>query len=222
MIHNHTLSFLRELKANNSKEWFHDHKHDYQEARENFLEVVNQLIQSISSFDEGIAASHLDPRKCVMRINRDIRFSPDKTPYKSNFFAFMNKDGKKSPYGGYYLSITPEESFQGGGIYMPESSVLAKIRQEIDYNYAEWENIVQDADLKKYYGEVKPSGKLSRPPKGYDKSNPSVEWLKFKGFYTQQFLSDAKLKEDNTLQGIVFSYKAVKPLVEFLNKSIAE
>ena len=220
MIHKETLTFLAGLKANNHKDWFEANRKTYQEARNNFLEVTDQLIQTISTFDEDIAQSQLDPKKCIMRINRDIRFSADKSPYKSNFFAFINKEGKKSPYGGYYFSVDPEESFQGGGVYMPESSFLSRIRQEIDFNFQEWDGIVTRKPLIDHYQEVKASGKLVRPPKGYEKDNPAIEWIKYKGFYTQKMLSEEELLSADLIKNSSEAFKAIKPMVDFINRSM--
>ena len=220
MIKKQTLTFLSELKANNHKDWFESHRKQYQDARDNFLDVTHQLIEAISGFDEDVANSHLDPKKCIMRINRDIRFSADKSPYKTNFFAFINQEGKKSPYAGYYLSVDPSESFHGGGVYMPEPGILSKIRQEIDFQFDEWSDIVSDNQLVKHYQEVKASGKLSRPPKGYDKDNPAIEWIKHKGYYTQKMLGEKHLLSANFLQEAIESFRAVKPMIDFINRAM--
>ena len=125
MINQNTLDFLKKLEKNNNKEWFHSHKAEYQEARGNFLEVTQRLINEIGQFDEEIKYSELESKKCVMRINRDIRFSKDKSPYKTNFFAFINPGGKKNPTAGYYFSLKPGgESFIGGGVYMMEKNAI--------------------------------------------------------------------------------------------------
>lgn len=221
MIKKQTLQFLNDLNQNNHKEWFDAHKAEYKEAHQNFLEFTQALTDGLSAFDEDIRNSHLEPKKCVMRIYRDVRFSKDKSPYKSNFFAYINKGGKKSPFGGYYFNLEPGASFFGGGIYMPESKVLANIRQEIHFNFPGWKKVVEDRNLLNYFGEIKPSGKLSRPPKGYEKDDPAIEWLKYKGFYTQKNVSDADVLNDKLIQHMMSGYQAAKPLVDFINRSIA-
>ena len=188
MITDATLAFLQELKANNDRTWFAGHKSEYQQAYGDMIETVVQLLVAIAAFDGDIAASPLDPKSCIMRINRDIRFSKDKSPYKTNFFAFINRGGRKSPWGGYYLHLEPGATFAGGGIYMPEPSVLEQTRREIDTHFGEWQSIVADKEFTNHFPEgVLPSGKLARPPKGYESTNPAVEYLKFKGYYTQRF-----------------------------------
>ena len=221
MIQQSTLSFLEELKENNYKEWFHEHKADYQGARENFLEVSHNLIQRLGEFDEGILTSNLEAKRCILRINRDIRFSKDKTPYKTNFFSSIKKGGRKSPYGGYYLSISPTESFIGAGMYMPEKPVLDKIREHLAQSYETWLELIEEKTFKKYYPEgVKASGKLKRPPKGYEKDDPAIEYLKFKGFYTQKFLTSKELTSPQLMEEIVAALKAVEPMVAFLNEGV--
>ncbi len=220
MIEKETLTFLSNLKANNNRDWFTEHKKDYQRAKDNFLAVTEKLIHGLSAFDEDIAGSNLDPKKCVLRINRDIRFSKDKSPYKTNFFCFINKQGKKSPFGGYYLSIDPEESFQGGGIYMPEAPILYRIRQEIDYQFSEWSDLVTSTQLVRHYGEVKTHDKLVRPPRGYNAENPAIEWIKYKGYYTQKMLGKKEILSDSFVRDTMKAFKALKPLVDFINRSI--
>jgi uncharacterized protein (TIGR02453 family) len=220
MIKKQTITFLSNLKENNHKDWFEVNKPMYQEAHKNFLEFTQTLIDGLAAMDKGIGNSHLEPKKCVMRIYRDVRFSKDKTPYKSNFFAWINKAGKKSPAAGYYFNLEPGASFFGGGIYMPESKVLANIRENIDQHFEKWKKVANDKSLTGYFGEIKPSGKLSRPPKGFDPENPAIEWLKYKGFFTQKNLTNQELLDDQLLKKILSGYQAAKPLVDFINGSI--
>lgn len=220
MINQHTLEFLSKLRKNNNKDWFDAHKSDYKDAYQNFLDFTQAIIEGLAAFDEDIRHSHPDAKKCVMRIYRDVRFSKDKSPFKSNFFAYINKDGKKSPFGGYYFNLEPGASFFGGGIYMPENKVLAKIRESIDQYFDEWQKVTNNKSLTDCFGEIKPSGKLSRPPKGFDTDNPAIDWLKFKGFYTQKNLTDKELTEQDLLHETAMGYRAVKPLVDFINRSL--
>jgi len=221
MITDATLAFLRDLKSNNNRLWFGEHKTEYQQAYGEMFETLVQLLAAISEFDGDIAASHLDPKSCIMRINRDIRFSKDKSPYKTNVFAFINKGGKKSPWGGYYLHLEPGGSFAGGGIYMPEPAVLEQTRREIDTHFGEWQAILADKAFTTQFPEgVLPSGKLVRPPKGYEGSNPAVEYLKYKGYYTQRFFSDDEVTDPGFVAEVAKSFRAVNPLVHFLNRAL--
>jgi uncharacterized protein (TIGR02453 family) len=221
MITSTTLDFLSNLKANNIKAWFDEHREEYQKAQGDFLDTVVQLLTLLTSFDVDIAASYLDPKSCIMRINRDIRFSKDKTPYKTNFFAFINKGGRKSPYAGYYLHIEPGATFIGGGIYIPETAVLDQIRREIDGSFREWESIVQSKELLLSFPEsVKASGTLVRPPKGYESTNPAIEYLKFKGYYTQRFLGDQEVTDPGFALSLADKFRSVKPLIDFINRAL--
>jgi uncharacterized protein (TIGR02453 family) len=222
MINGTTLDFLSNLKANNDRVWFEAHKKAYQEAYADFLDMVVQLLSATSAFDPAIAASALDPKSCIMRINRDIRFSKDKTPYKTNFFAFINRNGRKSPYGGYYLHLGPGgESFAGGGIYMPEPEVLEQIRRAIDARFEEWQSIIsRKAFAMQFPDGVKSSGKLARPPKGFDGNSPAIAYLKFKGYFTQKFYSDSEVTDPAFVSRLVDAFRSVKPLVDFINSSL--
>ena len=221
MITESTLQFLSNLKANNTKAWFDEHKNEYQNAQGDVFDTVVKLLAELSSFDDDIASSYLEPKACVMRINRDIRFSKDKTPYKTNFFAFISKGGRKSPYAGYYLHVEPGASFVGGGIYMPEPAILDLIRRQIDHSFKEWQTIVHDKELlHSFPGSIKPSGKLVRPPKGYDPDNPAIEYLKFKGYYTQRFLGDDTLTDPGFAASLAEAFRSVKPLIDFINRAL--
>ena len=223
MITATTLEFLTDLKANNIKAWFDEHKKEYQKAQGDVLDTVVKLLVEIAGFDVDIATSHLDPKACIMRINRDIRFSKDKSPYKTNFFAFISKGGRKGPFGGYYVHIEPGATFAGGGIYMPEPAVLELTRQEIDAHFAEWQSIISQKEFCSQFPEgVLPSGKLVRPPKGYDATNPAVEYLKFKGYYTQRFFSDHEVTDSGFVEELANTFRAVHPLVEFLNGALSD
>lgn len=223
MIDPKTLQFLHNLKANNVKEWFHDHKDAYQAARSNFLEVVGQVIDGIGEFDENILTSSLEPKRCIMRINRDIRFSKDKTPYKTNFFASIKREGKKSPYGGYYISVDPNVSFIGGGMYMPESATLKKVRLRISDYYPQWQEILGHSSFQEQFPEgVKPSGELKRPPQGFSKEDPAIDYLKYKGYYTQRFFNNKEVSQPDFLPSLLESFRSLRPFITFLNEGLAE
>jgi uncharacterized protein (TIGR02453 family) len=220
MIQSTTFDFLKNLKKNNNKEWFDRNRESYDKAKQNFLDFTETLIDGISEFDESIYHAHLDAKSCISRINRDIRFSKDKTPYKSNFFAIINQGGKKSPLAGYYFQLEPNESFLGGGVYMSESSVLQKIRKEIDYHFDDFQGIVESNDFMQVFKDgVKSSSVLARPPKGYEADSPAMEYLKRKDFYTLKYLTDKDLQNQKNITIILESFFAVKPLIDFINSA---
>jgi len=222
MITPSTLSFLRSLKAANTREWFELHKPEYQDAYGEVLGLAAHLLREISGFDSTVAASGLDPKNCIMRIYRDVRFSRDKSPYKTNFFVFINRGGRKSPFGGYYVHVGPDgESFAGGGVYMPEPVVLDRLREEIGGQFGEWRSIIsQESFRHEFPGGVLPSGLLKRPPKGYDADDPAIEFLKYKGYYTQRFFSDTEVTSAGFAPGLAVLYRTVKPMVDFLNRAL--
>lgn len=221
MITDKTLAFLTALKENNSREWFQAHRPEYDAAWADFFDTVVRFVDDVASFDAMIAEARPDPKSCIMRIYRDTRFSKDKTPYKTGFFAYVAKGGWKAGNAGYYLHLEPGESFAGGGLYMPEPRILEKTRQAIDTNYPEWLSIVTGLGLLGQFPEgVQPSGATKRPPKGYDDLNPAIGYLKFKGYYTQRYFIDSEVASEDFSGRLAHACKAVLPMVEFLNAAI--
>ena len=219
MINKNTLLYLKDLKKNNNKGWFEEHRHQFEEARNDFASFVEALITNIGRFDAAIAP--LKVKECIFRINRDVRFSKDKTPYKVNMAASFSTGGKKASVAGYYFHLEPGRSFAGGGFYTPQPEQLVKIRQEIDYNFNDWTNIIHEKAFKQHFvNGIEGNGSLVRPPKGYEVSNPALEYLKMKGFIVTQPFSDADLMDKKAVVNIGASFKAMKPLIDFLNTAI--
>jgi len=215
-----TLSFLKSLKKNNNKPWFDANKSKYLEVRNNFEEFVALLLQKMALFDEDL--KELEYKNCLFRINRDVRFSKDKTPYKINFSASFNKGGKKSIYAGYYLHLQPGgNSFIGGGLWRPEPEQLKKVRQEIDYCFPEFKKIIEVPAFKKNYGglEKDQNQMLINIPKGYEKENPAADFLRMKSFVATKNIADVDLTNPKFMNQIVDSYKTLKPLLNFINRS---
>jgi uncharacterized protein (TIGR02453 family) len=221
MITRFTLDFLAELKANNNREWFEANRPRYKEASADFFDTVARFIQSLASFDSDIAEVMPDPKSCIMRIYRDVRFSKDKTPYKTGLFAYISKGGRKGPLAGYYLHLEPGNSFAGGGLYMPEAPVLARTREAIETGFDEWNAIVTAPELLAAFPDgVLPSGSLKRAPKGYDETSSAIEWLRYKGYYTQRFFGDDEVMDERFVAKLGDCCHAVMPMVAFLNSAI--
>jgi uncharacterized protein (TIGR02453 family) len=213
------LDFLKNLQKNNNKEWMDAHRAAYEIARDAFKEIVSILITEVIRFDEDLAG--LAPKDCIFRINRDIRFSKDKTPYKTNFGAALSEGGRRSPNAVYYLHLQPyDESFIAGGMYMPDKEYLAKIRQEVDYNPEELKKIVKAPDFKKYFGSIQ-GEKFSRPPKGYDITHPNIELLKLKSFIVIHRFTDEKVTSENFITNIIPMYQTIQPFIRYLNVAIS-
>lgn len=220
MISPSTLSFLKSLKKNNNKPWFDNNRDKYSAAKNNFEESVASLLQNYSSIDEDLKG--LAVKDCCFRINRDIRFSKNKTPYKISLSASFNRGGKKSIFAGYYFHLQPGgKSFVGGGLWRPEPNELKKLRQEIDYCLPEFKKIITATSFKKNYGELEREENqvLVNVPKGYDKENPAADFLKMKSFVAIKNLSDQEVLSPNLEKEIIKSFKALMPLVKFINRS---
>lgn len=219
MLHSSTLKFLKDLKNNNNKPWFDKNRKQYDAAKEDFLLMVAQVIKGISAFDPSVA--NLEAKNCTFRINRDVRFSKNKDPYKNNMAAYFNKDGKKGLGAGYYLHIEPGKSFAAGGIWMPEPAVLAGIRQEIDYSFDEWKKIVEGKAFKKIFSEGLQGESLTRPPKNYDDTNPAIAYIKMKSFIVTSSFTDADVQSKNFTKEVAKRFQVIKPLIGFLNSAIS-
>jgi len=221
MIHSSTVSFLKELKRNNNKTWFDNHKAKFLSAKNDFENFVQEIIKVISAFDNDI--KDLQAKNCTFRINRDIRFSKDKTPYKTNMGASFNRGGKKSIFGGYYFHLEPGgKSFVGGGLWMPDPIALKKLRQEIDYCFPEFQKIISNPSFKKQYNnlEMNEGQMLVNVPKGYDKENPAASFLKLKSFVATKNISDTLLTNSGLLKETAKAFEALMPLVKFMNRSL--
>lgn len=213
------LSFLRQLATNNEKAWMDAHRDDYQTARESFTALITHLLRGLEAEDEGIRG--LDPKKCIFRINRDIRFSKDKSPYKANFGAALSEGGRKSGNAAYYLHLQPnDESFIGGGVYQPPSEVLAKVRQEIDYNASELRKLASAPDFKETFGEIQGDA-LKRAPKGYDPDHPNIALLKLKDYIVLRKLSDKEVADEQFPDQALAIFKTMIPFVHYLNVAVS-
>lgn len=220
MLQPSTIDFIKKLAKNNNKTWFDANRNLYDKAREDFEKLVEKIITELGKTDSDIAV--LTAKKCVFRQHRDIRFSKDKTPYKTNMGASFEKGGKNSGLAGYYLHIEPgNKSFIGGGIWMPPADQLKKIRQEIDYNWKEFSAIITSSSFKKNFGNLHfGEYQLTREPKGYNKENPAIEYLKLKSFVTGKNCKDEELTDKKFLNNVVSTFTALMPLNNFINQGL--
>ena len=220
MLKQTTLTYIKNLTNNNNKPWFDENRHLFEDAKVDFEMLVKDVISSLGKVDPDIAS--LEAKNCIFRQYRDVRFSKDKTPYKQHMGASFDRGGKKSGFAGYYLHIQPgDKSMAGGGIWMPEAAQLKKIRQEVDYSWEEFSEIINEPSFKKIYGDLEQGEfKLSREPKGYEKDNPAIEYLKLKSLVAIQSLTDAELVSKDLLKKIVGAFTALMPLTKFINRSL--
>jgi len=214
-INKTTLTFLSELKLNNDRDWFAKNRKTYEEARNNVETFVQAVIGEITKFDPIYKG--LEAKSCMFRINRDTRFSRDKSIYKTNFGAFMVRGGKKSGdrFPGYYLHVEPGSSFVAGGAYVPPAPWLSAIREKIDESGDELVRIINNKEFKRLFGGLD-GDKLKVPPRGYPKDHPHIELLKMKSFLAYMSLSDQELTSEGCFDVVVSAFRAMKPLHDFL------
>ncbi len=222
MLQTSTLKFLKDLKKNNNKSWFDANRKRYDEAKKDFELFIQQVIDMHGKKDKTI--SSLKAKECLFRINRDIRFSKDKTPYKTNFGASINKGGKKAfSTAGYYFHLEPGEAFVGGGIYQPMPEELRKVRQEIDYNFKEFKNIIGSKKFKSVYGDLDKSNEflLSRVPKGYEADNPAADYLRLKSYIAFEHITDSDLTSKTLVKKAADAFQTLQPFIDFVNGSLS-
>ncbi len=220
MLQKETILFLQQLKKNNNRDWFEKNRKKYEAAKADYMQLVENVLDGLKEIDSSLA--DLQPKQCVFRINRDVRFSADKSPYKTNMGAGFSRGGKAMNFAGYYFHCEPGENFIGGGLWMPDAVNLKKVRQEIDYNFTEFKNIVSSKTFVKWYKELSDDKayKLTRPPKGYDETTEAIEYLKLKSFTAGASITDEQLLNKNLAKNILTHFEAIKPLLDFLNRAL--
>ncbi len=217
MLQKATIDFLTNLEKNNNKAWFDENRKKYEAAKgdfENFVETVKSALTKL----EPALADHKS-KDAIFRIFRDVRFSKDKTPYKSHFGAYFSRAGRKAPDAGYYMHIEPGKSFLAGGMWMPDAPILKKLRQEIDYNFDEFKSIIGKPAFKKQFTKWE-GEQLKTLPQGYTADNPAIEFLKMKSFIVSTPIADKDVLAKDSVKQIEKVYTQMKPLVDFLNRAL--
>lgn len=221
MLQPSTLSFLKSIKKNNNREWFEKNRDKYESAKADFDKLIADIINEVSKVNKNVAG--LLPKDCVHRIYRDVRFSKNKDPYKSNFAAAIIEGGRKSGKCGFYIHVEPTGqmgSLFAGGFWMPEGDKLKAIRQEIHYNTAEFKRIISNKDFKKQFGELEEM-KLKTVPKGYDKNDPDIELYKYTSYIVSHDLDEADYTKPSIVKKAADAYKALLPFINFLNRAVS-
>lgn len=213
------LDFLKDLEANNTREWFELNRVRYDVTRKKFLSVAELLIHEIRQFDAEIQA--LNPKDCVFRIFRDVRFSNDKRPFKSNYGCFIARGGRKSGFAGYYLHLQPGECFLSGGIYMPPPEYLYAIRQEIYYHPQNYIELIENKEFKSTF-TVEYSDKLKTAPKGYPKDWEHLDLIKNRNYAFGHRVEESELYASDFLTKAIEVFKIIYPLNRYLNKAVDE
>jgi uncharacterized protein (TIGR02453 family) len=220
MNFSNTLDFLKKLSRNNNREWFEKNKSRYLEIKDEFESFVTDVLHDMTAFDESLAG--LNPKKLTFRIYRDVRFSKDKTPYKTNVSAGISPAGKGMGVPGYYFQIQPgNNSMVAAGMYQPSPENLAKIRQEIDYNGGRLVSVLQEKKFKKVFKELWNEDRLKTMPKGYEAEHPHSDLLKLKSFMVLRTFTDAEVTDKKFQKALIDAMKTGKSLNDFLTEGLA-
>ncbi len=214
------LSFLADLSQNNTREWMQAQKATYDEAKTIFEAFVTELLLESKIFDPSLDG--LTPKDCIFRLHRDVRFSKDKSPYKTHFGAVLVEGGRKSPLPCYYLHLEPSNSFLAGGVHQPEPALLKKLREEVDYNGAELSKIIDDSSFKAFFEGLDTQHKTSTVPRGYDKNHPYAEWLKLKSWTVTHQLKDNDLSKKDLAKQVANGFRTMKPFNDWLRLAQTE
>ena len=232
-IHPNTILFLKDLRANNDREWLKMHDADYRQSKKDFDSFVECLTEKLIEKDETIP--ELPPKDLTFRIYRDIRFSPDPTPYKTHFSAAWSRTGRKGPYAGYYVQVQPNGSFVGAGVWHPEAPPLALMRQDVDRKSHKIKAVLTAAELRKeFFGGIANDEKkavkafvgmnmenmLKTKPKGYDKENPNIDLLKLRNYTVGKKLKDEEVLGPGGIRRIVDLIGILTPFVSYLNSVV--
>lgn len=217
MLKKETINFLNLVAANNNREWFAANKYLYEEAKADLFPFIAKLIKELSAIDPQYSSA-TEPKKALMRIYRDVRFSKNKDPYKKNYGIAFDVKGYGPNTPSYYLHIQPGGCFFGVGFWQPEAAVLKKIREEIDYSAEEFLAIVNDKNFKKIY-KLSSEDKLKKAPKGYEIDHPQIEFLKLKSFIATFQIPDSEFLEPTIVDKLITAFATIQPFVLFLRKA---
>jgi uncharacterized protein (TIGR02453 family) len=208
------LIFLNALSKHNNKPWFDQNRAAYEQAREMFEQFINLLIDEFRASDD---LQDLSAKDCISRIYRDIRFSKDKSPYKTNMWATIAPGGKKATKMGYHIALEPQgRSLIAGGMWEPSPEQLIKFRQAIDHDASGFKKIIRDRTFIDNFGKVE-GEKLKTAPQGYDRSHPEIELLQFKQVVVVHYYSDDQVLADDFLNQVISSCRAMRPFLDYLN-----
>ena len=212
-----TLEFLSDLKINNERDWFNKNRKRYDDAKINFESFVQAFIDRMAQYDPILKG--LEAKSCTYRINRDIRFSNDKTIYKTHLGAFIVKGGKKNGdrFAGYYFHVEPGgNSMIAGGAYIPPMPWLSAIREKIDEQGETLMKIIKNKEFTEYFENLEGES-LKSAPKGYSRDHKFIELLKLKSFLVTKMISDREIVSRDCFDLVIRASRAMKPLNDFLN-----
>lgn len=203
------LKFLKQIAANNNREWFSEHKSEYDLIVKENKDFFNQIYGELLKHD-SLSGIH------ILRIYKDIRFSKDKSPYKTNLGVGFSRT-KPMLRGGYYIHIEPNNSFVGGGFWSPNNEDLWRIRKEFDMGTTEIEKITSDKKFLKYFGELKGEEGVKSAPKGFDKNHQSIDLIKKKQYVVMRKFTDEAVCSDDFPKEIIATFLAMRPFFDYMS-----
>jgi uncharacterized protein (TIGR02453 family) len=213
------LSFLEALSQNNNRDWFQDNKKTYQAALETFREFIGTILAGVSKTDPSVG--NLEAKDTIFRIYKDVRFSKDKTPYKTHFGGWMAKGGRKSTDAGYYFHLEPGNTFMAAGVWMPPKEQLTLIRQEIMYNPSEFFKVINDPVINKGYERGGKEDMLKKGPAGFPKDFEFMEEIKYKHYIFSKNYENKDVIKSGFAEKVTQDYKGIYPLVDYLNHAMS-
>ena len=214
MIKESTLEFLKNLEENNTREWFESNRKQYEASKANFVDFCSVILEEMKLFEPDF--SNTQVKDCIFRINRDVRFSKNKSPYKNHLSAAFGPGGRNSGKIDYYIQLQNGKTSIGGGMWQPSAGNLAKFRQEIDYSPETLKSIIESKEFRKHFPEVY-GEKLKKAPKGYPVDHPEVELLKYKELFFYTTFSNTEVLSGDFHNIILGHFKILKPYIDYVN-----
>lgn len=214
-----TLSFLEDLARNNNRDWFNENKKAYQDALDTFREFIGTILVGVSKTDPSVGS--LEAKDTIFRIYKDVRFSKDKTPYKTHFGGWMAKGGRKSTDAGYYFHLEPGNTFMAAGVWMPPKEQLTLIRQEIMYNPSEYFKIINDPQISKAYERGGKEDMLKKGPAGFPKDFEFMEEIKYKHYIFSKNYENKDVIKSGFAEKVTHDYTGLYLFVDYLNHSMS-
>lgn len=212
-----TFEFLKGIKLNNNRDWLEANRPLYEASKKEMETLTEAMLKEMLPFEPLFAAT--TPKSCLFRLNRDVRFSADKSPYKTAFGSYMSPNGKNAYHGGYYLHVEPGNCFVAAGVWMPQGETIAKIRQEIDYNADQLIKIIENKSFKANFSKIE-GEQLKKAPKGYDPTHPAIDLLRYKSWtVSHKFTLDEMLQTDFS-KSFGKLAKQLKPFNDFFTLAI--
>lgn len=208
-IEKKTFKFLKDIRKNNHREWFHANKDYYKEANENIKGFLNSIEDEVNKFD-------VIEKKKLFRIYRDVRFSKDKTPYNSHFSMSLGREGAFRR-GGYFMKISPGDSMIGGGFYNPNPKDIKLIRDQIAADDKPMRKLLKSKKFKDNFGELM-GNQVKSAPRGFDKEHPAIDLLRYKSMYVFKSFKDSEVTSPKFRSEVVKVYKAIQPFFDYMTE----